>query len=105
LGVVAIFGFVQFLEGNLITPNIIGSKVNINPLAAIIALIIGGKVWGVVGMILAIPICGILKIIFSHFDRLKPYAILLSSSNDGTDILPDIDLKEKVKSVFKKSKT
>jgi len=89
LAVVGLMAIVQFLEGNFITPNIVGSKVNVNPLAAIVALVIAGKVWGILGMILAIPITGITKIIFSHYDRLKPYAILLesSSSDRGNSVL------------------
>lgn len=97
LAVIAIFGFVQFLEGNFITPNIIGSKVNVNPMAAIVALIIGAKIWGIVGMILAIPICGILKIMFSHYPRLKPYAILLQSTNKDDEEKSMEALKEKLK--------
>jgi|SRR5690554_491983 len=81
LGVIAIFSFVQFLEGNLITPKIVGSKVNVNPMAAIVALLIGGKVWGIIGMVIAIPITGIMKIIFCHYPKLQPYAILLQSTN------------------------
>jgi len=81
LGVVAVFGFVQFLEGNFITPNIIGSKVNVNPLAAIIGLLVGGAVWGIIGMIIAIPMLGITQIILKHIDGLKPYALLLATSH------------------------
>ncbi len=51
--VVIVFTIVQFLEGNFITPKITGSKVSINALAAIIALVIGGKILGISGMILA----------------------------------------------------
>jgi predicted PurR-regulated permease PerM len=84
LAVIGIFALVQFLEGNFITPKIVGSKVNVNPLAAIIALLIGGKLWGIVGMILAIPLTGITKIIFSHYKQLTPYAVLLQSmENEG----------------------
>ena len=79
LAVIGIVAIVQFLEGNFITPKIVGSKVDVNPLAAIVALIIGGQVWGIVGMILAIPLTGITKIIFSHYKHLQPYAILLQS--------------------------
>ncbi|MBD98882.1 MAG: AI-2E family transporter [Verrucomicrobia bacterium] len=77
IGVVAVVGFIQFLEGNFITPKVIGSKVNINPLAAIIALIIGGTLWGIIGMILAIPLIGMVKIIMSNTTSLQPYSILL----------------------------
>jgi len=85
VGVIGIVAIVQFLEGNFITPKIIGSKVNVNPLAAIIALLIGGKVWGIVGMILAIPLIGVFKIILSAYEETKPYAILLQESTDEED--------------------
>ncbi|MEQ8909766.1 MAG: AI-2E family transporter [Vicingaceae bacterium] len=83
LGVAGIYAFVQFVEGNFITPNVVGSKVDVNPLAAIVALIIGGQVWGIIGMILAIPLCGIMRIVFSHYEPLKPYALLLQSSSNA----------------------
>jgi predicted PurR-regulated permease PerM len=85
IGVVAIFSFVQFLEGNFITPRITGSKVSINALAAIIALLIGGKILGIAGMILAVPITGVLKVMLSHTDHLKPFVILLEDSNGHQD--------------------
>lgn len=99
--VVAIMGFVQFLEGNFITPKIIGSKVNVNPLAAIIALVIGAQIWGIVGMMLAIPLTGITKIIFSHYERLKPYAFLLQSESEEIEnpTLKDLSLKKKIKTM------
>ncbi|MGC3945055.1 MAG: AI-2E family transporter [Chryseolinea sp.] len=77
VGVVIVFLVVQFLEGNFITPRITGSKVSINALAAIIALLIGGKILGIPGMILAVPAIGVIKILLSHNERLKPLVILL----------------------------
>lgn len=82
LGVFAIFTFNQFLENNFITPNIVGSKVNINPLAAIMALVIGGMLWGIPGMILFIPFIGILKVVFDHLEPLKPYGFLLGEEGN-----------------------
>lgn len=82
LGVVAIFSVVQFLEGNFITPRITGSKVSINALAAIIALLLGGKILGIAGMILAVPAIGVVKIIISHTDHLKAFVILLEDSKE-----------------------
>lgn len=79
LGVIAIFSFVQFLEGNFITPRIIGSKVDINPLAAIVGLIGGGMLWGIAGMIMAIPMLGILKLLCEEVPDLRPFAILLNN--------------------------
>lgn len=80
LGVIIIFSIVQFLEGNFITPRITGSKVSINALAAIVALLVGGKILGIAGMILAIPILGILKIILAHTQHLKPFVILIEDN-------------------------
>jgi predicted PurR-regulated permease PerM len=80
LGVVAVFATVQFLEGNFITPNIIGSQVSINPFMALIALLVGSQVWGIVGMILFVPFVGILKCIFDEVEGLKPYGYLLGNS-------------------------
>jgi putative heme transporter len=77
LGVVIVFFIVQFLEGNFITPRITGSKVSINALAAIVALLIGGKILGIAGMILAVPAIGVVKILLSHSQHLKPFVILL----------------------------
>jgi predicted PurR-regulated permease PerM len=77
IGVILVFTVVQFLEGNFITPRITGSKVSINALAAIIALLIGGKLLGIAGMILAVPGIGLLKILLSHTPRLRPFVILL----------------------------
>lgn len=103
LGVVAVFAFVQFLEGNFITPNIVGSKVNVNPLAAIIGLLVGGACWGIMGMILAIPLLGITQIIFRHFEKLKPYALLLSSQReDNKENGNDQGIKLNIKTLFKR---
>jgi len=49
VGVVAVHGVVQFLEGNFISPQVTGSKISINALAAILALLLGGKLWGNTG--------------------------------------------------------
>ena len=79
IGVVAVFAVVQFLEGNFITPNVIGSQVSINPFMALIALVIGGQLWGISGMILFVPLLGILKCVFDQVETLKPYGYLLGN--------------------------
>jgi putative heme transporter len=77
VGVIGIFSVVQFLEGNFITPRITGSKVSINALAAIVALVVGGMILGIAGMILAVPAIGVLKIFLRHTQHLKPFVVLL----------------------------
>ena len=82
VGVALIFWGVQFLEGNFITPNVIGSSVSINPFAAIIALFFGGIIWGPIGMILSIPILAIIKVICDAVPSLHPYGFLLGNPPD-----------------------
>jgi predicted PurR-regulated permease PerM len=91
VGVVSVHMFVQFLEGNFITPKITGSRISVNALAAIVALLVGGKIWGIAGMILAVPAVGILKIVFSYSNELKPLVILLGDEKKGT---PEIPIEE-----------
>jgi putative heme transporter len=85
LGVIIVFTIVQFLEGNFITPRVTGSKVSINALAAIVALLIGGKILGIPGMILSIPCIGVLKIILEYSPRLRPFIILLEDTAPPPD--------------------
>ena len=80
IAIVVMFGIVQFIEGNIITPLVVGNSIKINPLAAILSLIIGGAIWGVAGLILALPFIAILNIFFKQVDYLKPVSLLLSDS-------------------------
>ena len=85
VGVVGVHGFVQFLEGNFITPKITGSRISINAMAAILALLIGGKIWSIPGMILAVPTIGIVKILLSYSKSFKPLASLMDDSKVGEE--------------------
>lgn len=80
--VILVFTIVQLIESGFITPKIIGSKVSINPFVAIIALLIGGKIWGIAGMILFIPMIGILRVGFAQVKVLEPYGYLLGNIID-----------------------
>ena len=59
---------------NVLYPKLLGSRLKINPLAITIALLFWGWIWGAIGLVLAIPITGALKIIFDHVASMKPYA-------------------------------
>jgi len=80
LGVIGIFLFVQTIEGNFITPYIVGSKVSINPLAAIVVLILWENVWGLPGLVLALPMTAIIKVVFDSVEALKPYGFLIGEA-------------------------
>ncbi|MCC5942134.1 MAG: AI-2E family transporter [Balneolaceae bacterium] len=77
--VIAVFSTVQLIESSLLTPRIVGSKVSINPFVAIIVLLLGGKIWGIAGMILFIPLIGIMRVGFSQVHELKPFGYLLGN--------------------------
>lgn len=83
VGVAGVFVFVQFLEGNFITPQIVGSKVSINGLVAIIALLLGAALWGISGMALSLPTIAILKVIFDTVPALQPYGYLMGEPDHG----------------------
>jgi len=80
LAVIGVFLFVQAMEGNFITPYIVGSKVSINPLAAIISLILWENIWGLAGLVLALPMIAIIKVLLDSVDSLKPYGFLLGEA-------------------------
>ena len=71
------FLIVQFIDNNLLTPLIAGSQININALAAIVSLVVWGMIWGAVGMVLALPILGLIKIICDEIPELQPIGYLI----------------------------
>lgn len=77
VGVIAWFQVVQFLEGNIITPNIVGSKVSINPLMAIVGILIGGMLFGLAGLIIALPFIATLKVIFDAIPSMEAFGFLI----------------------------
>ncbi|MBX0289765.1 AI-2E family transporter [Hymenobacter sp. HSC-4F20] len=83
--VIGVFVVVQFLEGNFITPMITGSQVSINPLAAILALILGNELWGTPGMILSIPIMAVIKVVLDANKVTEPWGFLLGDTAEGED--------------------
>jgi predicted PurR-regulated permease PerM len=76
-GVLITYATVQFFQTYILEPLVVGAEVNINPLFTIIVLVAGELVWGIPGMVLAIPLLGIVKIICDHIEPLKPYGFLI----------------------------
>ncbi|HLS59741.1 MAG TPA: AI-2E family transporter [Virgibacillus sp.] len=67
-----VWAAVQFLEGNFISPNVMGRTMQIHPLTIIIVLLVGGNLFGLVGVILGIPGYAIMKVLIVHFfDKFK----------------------------------
>ncbi len=68
---------IQLLENNIIKPYIVGREIDLNPFAVILAVFVGGMIWGVSGMVLFIPMLGAAKVVFDRTQELKPYSYLL----------------------------
>jgi predicted PurR-regulated permease PerM len=74
---------VQIIESYVLEPLIIGNEVKINPLIVIIAIIIGGAIWGLAGMILFVPVFAMIKIISNHTAGLRPIGYLFGNSKNS----------------------
>jgi predicted PurR-regulated permease PerM len=64
LKVVVIIFIVQQIDGNIINPRLMSNKVGLHPLWVVFALLAGGELGGLLGMLIAIPLAAILKIVF-----------------------------------------
>jgi predicted PurR-regulated permease PerM len=96
LAVIGTYCVIHFLQFYIVSPIIIGSRININPLFNILIIFVGALLWGVPGMILSIPFLGIAKIICDNVDPLKPYGYLI-----GCEEQPH-RLALKIKNYFRK---
>lgn len=97
VGILITYATVQFIQTYILEPLVVGAQVKINPLFTIIAIVIGELVWGIPGMILAIPLLGIAKIIFDNVDPLKPYGFLIGEEKKKTNV----NVVDKIKGWFK----
>ena len=78
IGIAAYFFVVQQLEGNFITPKIIGNKINVNPFFAILSVVFFGYIWGIAGAILGLPLAGLVKIVLSTYEHTAALSMLMS---------------------------
>jgi predicted PurR-regulated permease PerM len=77
LGILVVYGSIQLFQGWVLEPLILGPQVKINPLFTIVAIVLGELIWGIPGIILAIPLTAIVKIVCDHIESLKPYGFLI----------------------------
>ncbi len=82
VGVIGVFGFIQFLEGNFITPKITGSKISLNAFVSILSIILFSMLWGIPGMILALPVTASLKVLFDHSENMESMGFLLGEAKE-----------------------
>lgn len=77
VAIVAIFTFVQYLEANVIFPLSVSSRLRVNTLVMLIAIFVGGLLWGMAGMILFVPFVGMAKLIADHSPSLQTLSLIL----------------------------
>ena len=70
-----ILAAVMFIDGNVINPKMLSSNVEVHPVLVIVALLAGGKVGGVVGMLVAVPVAALLKLQFDKYVEKRRKAV------------------------------
>jgi len=98
--VVLQFVIVQFTENNILTPNIVGAHVNLNPFMIILSITLGGFLWGLPGMIIAVPFAAMIRVLGENIEQLKPIGFLLGQTGVDEHSIT----KEKIRHFFDFSK-
>lgn len=96
IGVSVTFTITQFVESYVLEPYVVGNKVDLNPTITIIVVVLGGSIWGIVGMLISIPILGIIKVVCDNVTVLQPLGYLFGEE----DIRSGYDIKN----IFKRTK-
>ena len=94
LWVLLLFLVVQFVDNNFIVPRIVASRVEINALASILAVLVGGALWSVPGMFLSLPVIAIVKVVCDRIPAAEPFGYLLGD-----------DQPRPTKMIFKRTRT
>jgi predicted PurR-regulated permease PerM len=89
IGILVTYGLVQFIQSYILEPLVVGSEVSIHPVFTIIGIVAGEFIWGIAGMILAIPILGITKIVCDHVEPLKPFGFLIGDEKKKNSSMID----------------
>jgi predicted PurR-regulated permease PerM len=100
--VVVLFIIIQFIKNNILTPNIAGGNVNINPFFVITGLVAASMIWGIPGMLLIVPFLASLRILFKHIDYMNPYAFLLGEEGTEKHSIKMSKIKRIVKGIIRK---
>jgi predicted PurR-regulated permease PerM len=79
LMVFVVYIVIQFIDNHYIIPKIVASRVQLNALISVVAVLVGSAFWGIPGMFLSIPLTAIIKVIFDHIEPLKPWGFLLGN--------------------------
>lgn len=78
--VLVIYYAIQLVDNNYIVPKIVASKVKLNALFSLLAVFVGGAVWGIPGMFISIPLLAVVKLVCDNVEPLKPWGFLLGDT-------------------------
>ena len=104
-GVIGFCIAMQFIDNHFINPYVVGFSVSINPLTAFVALVASALVWGIYGMLLCIPIMGMVKVVCDNVKSFAPYGFIIGQE---MEFGPDVEKKPRRlvhKLMARKSKT
>src|SRR5690606_2489444 len=82
LGIVIVFSVTQFIETYILEPYVVGDQVDIHPFFIIVTVILANIIWGVMGMVLVVPLVGMLNVVLKNVDSLKVFGFLLGNGDD-----------------------
>ncbi|WP_286744410.1 AI-2E family transporter, partial [Roseivirga sp. UBA1976] len=77
---------VQIFVGNYVEPKLMGRTLNLSPLVVLIALSFWGSIWGILGMILSVPVISVIVIVSAQFKSTRGLAVLLSENGNLSNI-------------------
>lgn len=102
LGILVTYAVVQTIQSYLLEPLVVGSQVKLHPLFTILIIVLGETVWGIPGMILAVPLLGIAKIIFDRVPPLQPYGYLIGEEENVNDPSWKSRIRGKLSRIFRR---
>lgn len=85
---------VQMVMGNIVDPRLMAFSLNLSPVLVLVSLIFWGWLWGIVGMILAVPLTATIKIFFENIEGLRPVAVLMGSVSSANAVQPPVEDRE-----------
>ncbi|HEX8287433.1 MAG TPA: AI-2E family transporter, partial [Pyrinomonadaceae bacterium] len=95
-GVIGVFVAVQTLEGYILTPRILGGRLNLHPMAVFLGLLVGGKLFGLLGIILAIPGIAIGKVFLKFLRELYQASYFYHAGDHHPAQAPSEKIEERI---------
>lgn len=74
---------IQFVIGNIIEPKFLGKNLNLSPLVILLALAFWGSIWGILGMLLCVPLMTIINIVLLRFENTRHFAVYFSADPES----------------------